>query len=226
MAANTFPDNSEIEWQVRTKGAHVDWSPWSVSALVETVGNPNTLRERIRLVRLDLSPGKTETAPVGVLPPIGSITMFGGITAPAGWLLCNGDIKNRTDYPDLFGVISTNWNTGSETADQFRLPDFRGRVAVGADGTTEFPSVGKYYGFKTHTHPLSDAGAAKFASNTTSGFRVQSGAAAGSWTSEVFYAATRTVSNVTHSIGIGLMGNTDSQTTIQPSGVVNYIIKI
>jgi microcystin-dependent protein len=226
MAANTFPDNSEIEWQVRTKGAHVDWSPWSVSALVETVGNPNTLRERIRLVRLDLSTGKTETAPVGVLPPIGSITMFGGITAPAGWLLCDGTVLSRKAYPDLFGVIGTLWNTSGETADQFRLPNFRGRTAVGFDGSTEFPAVGKYYGTKTHTHPLSDDGAAKLASNTTSGFRVQSGAATGSWTSEVFYAATRTVSNVTHSFGIGLMGNTDSQNSFQPSGAVQYIIKI
>jgi microcystin-dependent protein len=67
--------------------------------------------------------------------PTGAMLDFAGASSPSGFLLCDGSVKSQTDYPNLFTVISTIWNTGGEGAGNFRLPDFRRRVAVGSGGT-------------------------------------------------------------------------------------------
>lgn len=48
--------------------------------------------------------------------------------APNGWFYCNGAVKNRTDYPELFAAIGTRWNSGNESGSQFRLPNLPGKV--------------------------------------------------------------------------------------------------
>lgn len=64
------------------------------------------------------------------LPP-GSIVDFGGTVAPSGWLLCDGSAVSRTTYARLFTAIGTTWGAGNGSS-TFNLPDFRGRVPVGA----------------------------------------------------------------------------------------------
>lgn len=64
------------------------------------------------------------------LVPTGSITAFGGTTAPTGWLLCDGSSVSRADYPALFTAIGTVWGSGSGTT--FNVPDLRGRTPIGA----------------------------------------------------------------------------------------------
>lgn len=66
----------------------------------------------------------------GVIPT-GSIANFGAGSAPTGWLLCDGSAVSRTTYADLFSIIGTTWNTGGEAGTDFRLPDYRGRAAMG-----------------------------------------------------------------------------------------------
>lgn len=63
--------------------------------------------------------------------PIGAIQSYGGETAPAGWLICDGSTVSRTDYEDLFNVIGINFGEGDgETT--FGIPDLRECVPVGA----------------------------------------------------------------------------------------------
>jgi microcystin-dependent protein len=57
---------------------------------------------------------------------------FAGSTAPSGWLICDGTKQLRATYAALFAVIGTTYNTGGELATEFRLPDMRQRVAIGA----------------------------------------------------------------------------------------------
>ena len=66
------------------------------------------------------------------LCPPGTIVAYGGQTAPAGWLLCNGDTLTRSSYPALFSAIGTSF--GSTLWTNFRVPDFRGRFLRGRDG--------------------------------------------------------------------------------------------
>jgi microcystin-dependent protein len=66
--------------------------------------------------------------------PPGALLDFAGAAAPTGFLLCDGSVISRTTYADLFAAIGTTYNTGGEAGTDFRLPDFRGRVAMAPDG--------------------------------------------------------------------------------------------
>ena len=66
--------------------------------------------------------------------PIGTITAFGGATAPAGWKLCDGSEITILDFESLFLVIGYNYGAiGTVTSGNFKLPDLRGRVPLGTD---------------------------------------------------------------------------------------------
>lgn len=104
--------------------------------------------------------------------PAGTVTDYAGSTAPDGWHLCNGAVKLRADDPGLFAAIGTTYNTGGETALQFRVPDLFGRVTAMRDGGTgRLPTVADALGatggsanhtlteaqMPAHTHPVSAA---------------------------------------------------------------------
>lgn len=71
--------------------------------------------------------------------PPGAITAFGGTAAPAGWQMCDGSSLSRTSYPQLFGAIGTTYGAADST--HFSLPDLRGRVPMGVDGSAGRISV-------------------------------------------------------------------------------------
>jgi len=54
--------------------------------------------------------------------PIGTILMYGSITAPSGFLNCNGSAVSRTTYSALFSVIGTTFGSGNGTT-TFNVPD-------------------------------------------------------------------------------------------------------
>jgi microcystin-dependent protein len=68
--------------------------------------------------------------------PAGLITSYAGSSAPAGWLLCQGQEVSRTTYPALDSALALTYGaytngSGSVGTTHLRLPDLRGRVAVG-----------------------------------------------------------------------------------------------
>lgn len=67
--------------------------------------------------------------------PMGTILPFAGTTAPDGYLLCDGSEVQRTKFLTLFTVIGSIYNgaTALNGVDTFRLPDLRGRFALGRD---------------------------------------------------------------------------------------------
>lgn len=88
------------------------------------------------------------------ITPVGVIQMYAGTVAPVGWLICDGSEISQTTYATLFGIIGTTFNTGGEGASNFRLPDFKRRTAVGAGGTGTGVlgnAVGDTGGAETHT---------------------------------------------------------------------------
>ena len=88
--------------------------------------------------------------PIGV-GPTGSIMMFGGSSAPADWLICDGSAISRSTYDDLFAIIGTSYGAGDGST-TFNLPNLKGRVPVGRDAAqTEFDTLGETGGSKTHT---------------------------------------------------------------------------
>ncbi len=70
-------------------------------------------------------------APEALLPP-GAIMPYGGRTAPAGWVLCDGTTYDGSlpEYGGIFNAIGTAFG-GS--GNMFRVPDLRGRFLRGLD---------------------------------------------------------------------------------------------
>jgi len=70
--------------------------------------------------------------------PVGAIIPFAGTAAPAGYLLCDGAEVSKTTYQALYAVIQDTYlrDTTLEPLvgyGTFRLPDLRGRFALGKD---------------------------------------------------------------------------------------------
>jgi microcystin-dependent protein len=95
-------------------------------------------------------------------PLIGEVKWMAGPTVPLGYISAHGQVVERASWPLLFSHIGVFWNTGSETASQFRLPDLRGRFPMGAGGSfvlgqtggSESGEVGNHsHPGAPHTHP-------------------------------------------------------------------------
>lgn len=61
----------------------------------------------------------------------GKIDMTATVTAPVGWLLCDGAAYSRLAYADLFSAIGTTWGVGDGST-TFNVPDFREASPYGA----------------------------------------------------------------------------------------------
>lgn len=143
----------------------------------------------------------------------GEISIWPTTTPPVGWALCDGALLNRADYPELFARIQTQFNTGGETAAQFRLPNLKGRVPVGRDAAqTEFDALGETGGAKTHTltgeqipthsHPLTQTFVAP----------------GGEGVASIVYSVT--------SANTGPYGGGQPHNNLQPYIALNYIIRL
>lgn len=71
--------------------------------------------------------------------PSGAIMVYGGGSAPEGWLLCDGSAVSRQVYWMLFSVIGTLFG-GGDGANTFNLPDLRGRFPLGQDDMNGIPA--------------------------------------------------------------------------------------
>ena len=66
--------------------------------------------------------------------PIGAIYPYAGKpkTVPKGFLICDGKVLKKADFPELFLVIGTQFGSG-EGKGTFNIPDFRGVFLRGQD---------------------------------------------------------------------------------------------
>lgn len=89
--------------------------------------------------------GCTDTLPVGTVQP------FLGLTPPLGYLICQGQLISKVEYPELYNICKSTF--GAETDTHFYLPDLRGKTIAGYDSNdTAMNTIGKLLGNKTHTH--------------------------------------------------------------------------
>lgn len=63
--------------------------------------------------------------------PVGTVLQYAGITAPEGFLFCDGSEVSRVTYSKLLGVIGETYGSGDGST-TFNLPDYRETVLVGA----------------------------------------------------------------------------------------------
>lgn len=82
---------------------------------------------------------------------VGEIRMFGGSFAPVDWALCDGSTLPINQYDVLFSVIGTLY--GGDGVNNFKLPDFRGRIPVhmGTGQGLTPRNIGNAFGTETET---------------------------------------------------------------------------
>lgn len=169
------------------------------------------------------------------IPP-GTVVAFAGTSAPAGWALCNGQELDGTQpqYAALFSAIGQTYGAG--TGDNFRLPDLRGRVAMGAGQGSGLTNrlVAQILGAETHTltvtqmpshsHGVNDPGHSH--SFTYNGALPSSNG--DNANPDLCDDAVQggTTSHNTTGISIQSSGGNQPHNIIQPSLVLNYIIKL
>jgi microcystin-dependent protein len=66
--------------------------------------------------------------------PIGAITPFAGVVAPAGWMVCDGSAISRTTYAALYAMTGNGYGAGNGTT-TFNIPDLRGRFPLASSGS-------------------------------------------------------------------------------------------
>jgi len=90
------------------------------------------------IIESGVSPTTASVLPVGTIVPFASAS--NGV--PYGWLECDGAEYESTSYPDLSVTIGTDYNTGGETADHFRVPNLLQKALYGYEvpaDSTVFP---------------------------------------------------------------------------------------
>lgn len=181
------------------------------------------------------------------LVPVATVLDYAGSTAPDGYLLCDGSVVRQEDYANLYKVIGAAFNTGGEAGHQFRLPDLRGRVAVGKDnmggttasritagtsgitGTTLGASGGNQM-LQSHGHGVNDPGHSHWLRGINGDYVGASGGGTGGWALGNDFAANN--NNIYHlwtdTVGTGISiqsAGAGSSQNVQPSLILNKIIK-
>lgn len=167
--------------------------------------------------------------------------------------MVHGQLLNRADYPELWALAApiaisdtywlagyegdTNYNRGyfsdGDGSTTFRPPDYQGRVLAGVQtddtpGFNSFDTLGQVIGSKAHNNPLSSAGHAKIAVINVSSDNILA-----ERIDVPSYATNRKLtgsgpggSSVETSFGVALGGQTDAGSSVQPTVLVNYIMRV
>lgn len=163
--------------------------------------------------------------------PSGLIFPYGGVTLPTGYLFCYGQAISRTTYADLFTAISTTYGVGNGST-TFNLPDLRGRVVAGQDdmggssanrltnqtGGLNGDTLGDTGGSETHTLTEAQLPAHSHGNVVTN---------VSANTSTIFASSNdRTaVTSISQSKSATSTGSGSAHNNVQPTIILNYIIK-
>lgn len=161
-----------------------------------------------------------QSAPPGILAP------YAGAAAPTGWLICDGAAVSRTTYAALFAAIGVAYGVGDGST-TFNLPNLKGRMPAGLDtGQTEFNTLGKTGGVKTHSHDL-NTGMARVTVATGSPAQLSlTRITSPSWTASHVGPLGGTVGGgAAQTTGAQLIGSSEVVAALPPYVTMPYIIK-
>jgi microcystin-dependent protein len=121
-----------------------------------SVGTANTTQQD---VWIDSAVAQMDTASSGASPAeyamVGQIALWGGATAPQGWLLCDGAAYSRIDYNYLAAALwdGSKYIYGNgDGVSTFNVPNMNSKFPIGAGSN----APGVVGGSAAHTHGMSD----------------------------------------------------------------------
>ena len=159
----------------------------------------------------------------------GTIAMWPTASAPAGYLLCNGQQVSTSTYAALFAVIGTTFGSGSGT---FALPNYTNYMPIGAGGTYGLATTGgsatttlSTTNLPAHNHSASVTDPGRYHNSYNNG--ATNGGGAGAALTYGGNSPGLAVTTVSTGISVAI-GNTGSGTafnTISPYLAIYFIIK-
>jgi microcystin-dependent protein len=191
-----------------------------------------------------LAPGvaSTDAATVSQIAgnnsPAGAIVMYGGTSAPSGWVLCDGtnyDGANPT-YAALYAAIGVRFGS-SGGASNFKVPNFSGMVPVGTGGgqtytdlisgnskTTTTKTIADKYGEEAHALTIGELAAHHHKVANGPGATLSTIAAANSVAG--FAVGFSSYEDGTAQQIIQDTGSNTAHNVMQPSLAITFIIKL
>jgi len=174
-------------------------------------------------------------APISTGLPAGTVTAFAGGSIPSGWLFSGGAALVRATYPDLFTAIGTIY--GAVDGSHFNLPNLQGRVIACIDPsgtvlnspyvTPNGNTIGATGGSQSETASVSVSGSSGVSVSGTSdgpSDNASFGTGPGSGVTVASQIHTHNMTS-TGTVSITSSGATAVQTNVQPSMVMQYMIK-
>ncbi len=166
-------------------------------------------------------------AQLAVLLPAGSVIATGRSTAPTGWLLCQGQAINRTDFADLFAAIGTAYGPGDGST-TFNVPNLQQRFPMGKAASGTGAALGATGGAIDHVHGLdtatSHARLGTFAGSPASIGQTQKTVASYNRTRQITATAMSSVADASAQTSATALGG-DTDTANPPFQTVNFLVK-
>lgn len=176
--------------------------------------------------------------------PVGTVKMFAGNAVPAGgfYMFCDGSPISRTTFSALFAVVGTLYG-GGDGSTTFNLPDLTERIVVGKSTVRgripqyDATSIGNAFGvgvhqlvtteLPSHNHPITDPGHTHGLTyhNANNNPATGTGGVVDRINPTSEATAIQTASKVT-GITIANAGGDQGHDNVQPSLVMNYIIRV